>query len=158
MTTSKAPTKVSKPAPAKAPIKAAAKKAPVKNSGAVSAKPAKPAKPVQTTETRSLRFYLSDDLHGRLVMTLTTLESAKDASGHHFELSETIVEVLDEGLDYYFIQPVKVAKAGFIVEQSANLGLVGVRRLMAPVIKSVLSRMDHKQLNSIASSIRELMK
>jgi hypothetical protein len=148
MTTSKAPSKVS----TTAPTKAAAKKVPVKKPSAASAKPA------QVAETRSLRFYLSDDLHGRLVMTLTTLESAKDASGHHLQLSETIVEVLDEGLDYYFIQPVKVAKAGFIVEQSANLGLVGVRRLMAPVIKSVLSRMDHKQLNSIASSIRELMK
>ena len=153
MSTTKTPIKTSTKNPAQAVVKKpAAKKAVAKKAASVAVKPSK------ASEMRSLRFFLSDDLYSRLVLTLTTLESANDASGHHFELSETIVEVVDEGLDYYFIQPVKVAKAGFIVEQSATLGLVGVRRLMAPVIKSVLSRMDHKQLNSIASSIRELMK
>ena len=136
----------------KVPAKTVAKKATAKKATGAGA-----AKPAQVAEAPALRFYLSDELHVRLVLTLTTLESAKDASGHHGELSETIVAALDEGLDYYFIQPVKVAKAGFIVEQSANLGLVGVRRLMAPVIKNVLSRMDHKQLISIAASIRALM-
>ncbi len=65
---------------------------------------------------------------------------------------------MGEGLDYYFMRSLKVAKAGFIVEQSANLGLAGVQRVMAPIIRRVVGRLTHEQVRSIASTIRELMK
>jgi hypothetical protein len=105
----------------------------------------------------SLRFWLSEDLQGRLTGILAIIETAGEASRHHTELSETIIEVTNEGLDYYFMRSLRLARAGFIVEQSASLGLVGVRRVMAPVIRKIVGRLTHDQLRSVASSIRELM-
>jgi hypothetical protein len=105
----------------------------------------------------SLRFRLSDDLQGRLTGILAIVETAGDASRHRTELSETIIEVMNEGLDYYFMRSLRLARAGFIIEQSASLGLVGVRRVMAPVIRKIVGRLTHDQLRSVASSIRELM-
>jgi len=123
------------------------------------AKTAKAKKaPARKASAASLRFVLSAKLHTRLSVVLDRIEGAEDAAAHHVEFSETLVETVDEGLDYYFIRTVKQARAGFVVEQTANLGLVGVQRVMAPVIKRILGRMEHEQLLSVAASVRELLK
>jgi hypothetical protein len=67
-------------------------------------------------------------------------------TAHRGALAEIAVELTNSGLDYYFIQPLKVAKAGFIVEQSAGLGMTGVQQLMGSVIRNVIGRMDGPQL------------
>ncbi len=63
----------------------------------------------------------------------------------------------NSGLDYYFIRPLKVAKAGFVVEQSAGLGMTGVQQLMGTVIRNIIGRMDGPQLRSVGASLREFM-
>jgi len=60
-------------------------------------------------------------------------------------------------MDYYFMQPLKLAKTGFIVEQSANLGLAGARQVMGSVIRNIVGRMDRPQLLSVCGYIRQLM-
>jgi hypothetical protein len=105
-----------------------------------------------------LRFYLSAPLQDRLMASLAAIETATDARKHHAELSETLVEVMNEGLDYYFVRTLKLARTGFIIQQSAKLGLAGAQRVMAPVIRQIVSRMEHEQLLSVVSSIRELMR
>ncbi len=60
-------------------------------------------------------------------------------------------------MDYYFMKPLKLAKPGFIVEQSANLGLAGVQQVMGSVIRQIVGRMDGPQLISVCGSIRHLM-
>jgi hypothetical protein len=62
---------------------------------------------------------------------------------------------MNSGMDYYFMKPLKQAKAGFIVEQSANLGLAGVQQVMASVIRRVIGNMESPQLVSVCGSIRE---
>lgn len=56
-----------------------------------------------------------------------------------------------------FMQPFKLAKPGFIVEQSANLGMAGVRQVMVSVIRQVVGCMEGPQLLSICGSIRQFM-
>jgi len=67
------------------------------------------------------------------------------------------VELTNSGLDYYFMKPLKLAKAGFIVQQSANLGLAGAQQVMGSVIRNIIGRMDRPQLLSVRGSIRQLM-
>jgi hypothetical protein len=56
------------------------------------------------------------------------------------------------------MQPLKLAKPGFIVEQSAHLGMARVRQVMASVIRQVVGRMEGPpQLLSICGSIRQFM-
>ena len=105
-----------------------------------------------------LRFYHSAALHQKTLAMLTSLESARDPTVHRGALADIAVELTNGGLDYFFLQPLKVAKAGFIVEQSASLGMTGVQQLMASVIRNVVGRMSGAQLLSVGKSLRQFMR
>jgi hypothetical protein len=93
---------------------------------------------------------------------LTTLESARDPTAHRGALANIVVELTNSGLDYYFLKPLKVAKAGFVLEQSASLGMIslgmtGVQQLMGSVGCNMIGRMDGPQLLSVGNSLRKFM-
>jgi hypothetical protein len=104
-----------------------------------------------------LRFYHSKALRNNSLSLLRTIEQAEDATTHRDALADVVVELTNSGLDYYFMQPLKRAKAGFVVQQAANLGLTGVQHAMGSVMRGIIGRMDRPQLLSVCSSIRKLM-
>lgn len=112
---------------------------------------APPAKPF-------LRFFHSAALRKRTLSVLDALEKAADARTHRDALADLVVDLTGAGMDSYFMQSLKAAKAGFIVEQSANLGLAGSLQVMGSVIRSIIGRMDAPQLLSVSGSIRRLMR
>jgi len=129
-----------------------------RKSPAKSAKSAKQATaPAASPAKPFLRFYHSEELRKKTIAMLVTLESARDPTVHRGALADIAVELTNGGLDYYFIKPLKVAKAGFIVEQSASLGMTGVQQLMGSVIRNVVGRMDGPQLLSVGNSLRRFM-
>ena len=73
-------------------------------------------------------------------------------------LSFHLKELANAGLDAYFMQPLKLAKPGFVVEQSASLGMVGVQQVLGTVIRRVIGRMDSAQLHSVCGSIGQFMR
>jgi hypothetical protein len=120
---------------------------PTKRPGRLSAQPSEPF----------LRFYHSKALRKNTLSLLDTLERAKDATAHRDALANVIVELTYSGMDAYFMKPLKLAKAGFIVQQSATIGMAGVQQVMGSVIRSIIGRMDRPQLLSVCSSIRQFM-
>jgi hypothetical protein len=104
-----------------------------------------------------LRFYHSDDLRKKTLSVLGSLEQAQDATSHRDALADVVVELTNSGMDYFFMRPLKLAKAGFIVQQSANLGLAGAQQVMGSVLRNIIGRMDQPQLLSVCGSIRQLM-
>ena len=104
-----------------------------------------------------LRFCHSEELHRKAILVLTTLESARDPTAHRGALANIVVELTNSGLDYYFLKPLKVAKAGFVLEQSASLGMTGVQQLMGSVVRNMIGRMDGPQLLSVGNSLRKFM-
>lgn len=88
---------------------------------------------------------------------LLAVETARDAAAHRGALADLVVELTNSGMDGYFMQPLKTAKAGFVVQQSASLGLAGAMQVMGAVIRSVIGRMDSPQVLSVSGSIRRLM-
>ncbi len=105
-----------------------------------------------------LRFYHSEALHEKTLFVLTTLESARDPTAHRDALAELAVELTNSGLHYYFVKPLKVARAGFILEQSASIGMAGVQQVAATVIRNIIARMDAEQLLSVSNSLRQFMR
>ena len=90
-------------------------------------------------------------------MVLSNIERAQDATAHRDAVADIVVELTNSGLDYYFMEPLKLAKTGFIVEQSANIGMAGAQQVMGSVIRNVIRRMESRQLLSVCGSIRQLM-
>ena len=116
-----------------------------------------PAAPSARQDKPYLRFYHSEALRKRTLTLLAALEQAEDPTTHRDALANLVVELTNSGLDYYFMKPLKLAKPGFLVEQSANLGMVGVQQVMGTVIRQIVGRMDSAQLLSVCGSIRQLM-
>ena len=105
----------------------------------------------------SLRFCYSEELHLRTMQLLNILENAEDPTEHRSALGDLAAELTSKGLDYYFLKPLELAKVGFVVQQSANLGVAGATRIMAPMIRNIIGRLDKTQLLVISDYIRQLM-
>lgn len=104
-----------------------------------------------------LRFYHSEALRHKTLAVLVLLEESDDPTDHGGELADMVIELMNSGMDYFFMQPLKESKAGFIVQQSANLGLAGAQQVIGSVIRKIIQRMDDAQLISVCGSIRRLM-
>ncbi|NWF70304.1 MAG: hypothetical protein HXY40_14555 [Chloroflexi bacterium] len=113
--------------------------------------------PAESSTKPFLRFYHSDGLRTKTLTVLNKLEQAKDCTRHRDILAQLVVELTNSGMDYYFMRPLKLAKVGFIVEQSAVMGMSGATRVLASVIHNIIGRMDRPQLLFVCSYIRELM-
>jgi hypothetical protein len=132
---------------------------PSKRGATTSSRP--PVKPVPRTPAPSekpfLRFYHSPALRKKTLAVLAALEKAPDPTDHRNALADVVVELTNSGLDYCFMRPLGLAKVGFLVQQSANLGLAGAQQVMGSVIRNIIGRMDRSQLLSVCASIREMM-
>ena len=103
-----------------------------------------------------LRFYHSEVLRTKTHTVLTALEEDPDPTQHRNALCDLVAELSDAGLNYFFMSPLKQAKPGFLVEQSASLGMAGARQVLGSVARNIISRMDKPQLLSVSASIRQL--
>lgn len=104
-----------------------------------------------------LRFYHSPELRTKTFEVLDTVESAEKATAYSGQLTELVLDLTECGMDQYFLQSLKATKANFVVQQSAALGLSGVQKVMATVIRNILGRMDDRQLLAVCGSIRRFM-
>ena len=104
-----------------------------------------------------LRFYHSKELRAKTLKVLATVETCDDPMAHSGALTDLVLELVDSGMDYYFLRSLKATGAGFVAQQSASLGLVGVQKVMGTVIRNVLGRMTGPQLLSVCTTLRELM-
>jgi len=124
--------------------------------------PAKPrvkrlAKASASSPQPFLRFYHSESLRAKTLSVLTKLEKAKDNTKYRAALADVVVELTDSGMEYYFLRPLKLAKVGFLTEQTANLGMSATTAVLATVIRNMMGRMDGPQLLTVCSYIRQLM-
>jgi len=116
-----------------------------------------PRKSPEPSSEPFLRFYHSVELRRKTLSVLDDVEQADDATAHRDALAGVLVELMNTGMDYYFMKPLKRADAGFIIEQSAKLGLAATQQVMGSVICNIVGRMDSPQLLSLCASIRQLM-
>ena len=104
-----------------------------------------------------LRFYHPAPLRKKSLMVLDAVETASDPTQHRKELADLVVDLTRCGMDTYFMEPLKLSKAGFITEQSAGLGMAGAVQVLSSVIRSIIGGMGAPQLLSVCGSIRGFM-
>jgi len=123
-----------------------------------SAKPAAKKKPsrVPATDEPFLRFYHSKELRARTHAVLAALEATPDHAKHRDALADLVTELTEIGMDYYYMRALRLARVGFVVEQSARLGVSGAAKLISSVSRKFLMRMDSAQLLIVARHIRDL--
>ena len=123
----------------------------------VPAKTPRTAKARATTSTGpSLRFYHSEVLREKTNTVLSALESQPGHPHHGEAIADLVTHLIEAGMDYYFLKPLKQAEVGFVAEQSARLGISGAVKLVSSVSRKFIIRMDHAQLLVVATHIRSL--
>jgi hypothetical protein len=75
---------------------------------------------------------------------------------HGEEMADLVSDLVDAGMNHFFLKPLEAADMGFIAEQSARLGISGAVKLMNSVSRKFLTRMEHGQLIVVATHIRSL--
>jgi hypothetical protein len=142
-TSSKTPAASTAKAVAKPTAKKTATHAAVKALPKVSAEP-------------SLRFHHSKDLRAKTNAVLDALEARPDHPKHAESVADLVNELIEAGMEYYFLRALKKAQPGFVTEQSARLGISGASKLIGSVSRKFIVRMDQHQLLVVAQHIREL--
>jgi len=107
-------------------------------------------------EEPSLRFYYSTELKEKTDAVLSKLESNPDHPKHCDAIADLVSELIDAGMDYYFVKALKQAEIGFVSEKSARLGIAGAVKLISSVSRKFIIRMDLNQLSVVASHIQSL--
>lgn len=105
-----------------------------------------------------LRFYHSHELRARTLAVLDAVERDHPPADAATQLANLVVELTDAGLAAFFSVPLKAADVGFLIEQSANVGLWSASSVIAPVIRNVVGRMNEQQLRVVADEIRGFMR
>ena len=105
-----------------------------------------------------VQVHFAAALHKKVVTVLVQVEASEDATQHRDALAKVVIELLSAGLDYCFMQPLKQAQPGFLVQQSAGLGMAGAVQVQGTVIRNIISRMDHTQMLSVCISLRQMVR
>ncbi|MBK9236710.1 MAG: hypothetical protein IPO19_12000 [Rhodoferax sp.] len=108
------------------------------------------------TPEPSLRFYHSRALRAKTNAVLDAIEAAPGHPKHGDAVSQLVTELIEAGMDYYFLRALKLADVGFVTEQSARVGVSGAVRLISSISAKFIGRMDRTQLLVVVKHIRSL--
>jgi len=108
------------------------------------------------TAKHALRFYHSATLRHRSDRILAAIETDEDPTTHTDALAELVVDLTEAGMEYYFLRPIRQAKLGLVARKTADYGVSGAIRLMAPMVRRILHHTSAEQLRTIAAHMRHL--
>jgi hypothetical protein len=109
-----------------------------------------------TSSEPSLRFYHSEALRDKTDTVLNALESKPEHKKHGHDIAGFVSELVEAGMDYYFMTPLKQADIGFVAEKSARLGISSAAKLISSVSRKYIVRMDRSQLLVVSGHIQSL--
>lgn len=118
---------------------------------------AKASAPKASTEKPFLRFTHAKPLRVRTLKVLDAIDTSADPLPQREALGKLIVELSDAGLRFFFLEPVGKLKMGFVVNQTASLGIGSVMRVLGPTVRNIVGRMDAKQLRQVSGIMRQMM-
>lgn len=121
-------------------------------------KPAVSAKPKSPKTSRpSLRPIYPAPLRTRALGVIEKVESGAEPAAHASAFGDVVVELTEAGMAYFFLKPLELAKVGFVVRQGAELGMGGALRVLAPVVRTIVTRLDREQLVVVAGFVRDIL-
>lgn len=103
-----------------------------------------------------MRFFYDGDLHVRALQLFDDIENQPDQHHQGEALASLVTDLIQAGMEHYFIRGLKQANMGFVAEQSAKLGVSGAVTLLSSVCRKYIVRMDHPQRLAVAQHMRAL--
>ena len=102
-------------------------------------------------------FRISPELMERAQAALRAVREDPSDEDEVNALLEVILELTDHGMDFYYLEPLRRARAGTITTTAARVGLAAAGRGIPAIIRRVISSLDEGQLLSIADFVDEIL-
>ena len=104
-----------------------------------------------------IRFHLTEELHAQALDAAKTIAADPKPSEYSQALADLIVDLTQHGFDFYFSEPLRQAEAGFVINKTADVGLSATQKMMAPVIRNVIAKLDDEQLRTNCIFMQQIM-
>lgn len=101
---------------------------------------------------------ISDELRTKAMYTVTELRSRGKADKEAVEqLYQLIVEMTEDGLDFFFLEPLRRLRASNMMMGMAKVGISSMLKGSKMVVHKVLKKLDDQSLVSILDFIEEII-
>lgn len=104
-----------------------------------------------------MAFQISPELMRRARQAVAAVRADPGHEPHVEELVEVVVELTDRGLDFYYMEPLRRARAGAMTASAARVGLAAAGRGIPAIIRRVVSSLDEDQIREIADFVDEIL-
>ena len=102
-------------------------------------------------------FRISPELMERARAAVAAARRDPTEEDHIEELIEVILELTDRGLDFYYLEPLRRARAGTMALSATRLGLAAASRGIPPTVRRVITGFDEEQVLVIADFLDEIL-
>lgn len=102
-------------------------------------------------------FRITPELAERAQAALRAVREDPSDEYHVEGLVEVILELTERGMDFYYLEPLRRARAGTITTSAARLGIAAAGRGIPTIVRRVVSSLDEEQLLSIAGFVDEIL-
>lgn len=101
---------------------------------------------------------IPDELRTRALYTVGELRQRGKADKEAIDkLFNLIVDMTDEGLDFFFLEPLRRLNAGSMMMGMAKMGIGSMLKGSKMVVHKVLKKLDDRSLASILDFIEEII-
>ena len=104
-----------------------------------------------------IAFEISSDLRERIEAVIAEMRDAEKPKQHVAELVTVVLEMTDVGLDYYYLRPLGAIEAGFVLRNTAKVGLAAAKKSLPLLIRKVVSGLSDKQLLALTDVLEEMV-
>ena len=101
---------------------------------------------------------IPDDLRTRSMYTVDELRARGKADKEAIDkLYNLIVDLTENGLDFFFLEPLRRLRAGNMMMSMAKMGISSMLKGSKMVVHKVLKKLDDRSLASILDFIEEII-
>ena len=102
-------------------------------------------------------FRISPDVLARAEAALEAVREDPGEEAGRAALLGVVLELTERGMDFYYLEPLRRARAGTVVTSAARLGIAAAGRGIPPIVRRVVSSLDDEQLLAIADFVDEIL-
>lgn len=102
-------------------------------------------------------FQLKSDTYQQALQQIAVVRKGGDLKSLNHDFGQMLMQLVDEGMECYFHQPLNQIRVGKTVRKSANAGMSAATRAMHVLIRNLFKKMTHKQLLSFADYVESML-
>jgi hypothetical protein len=104
-----------------------------------------------------VKFPLPEGIANEAVDCAMQIKSATDKSLHHKRLTQVINVLIEHGLTYFFISPVKEGNFGLVVRNLVTITIHGTQKTAIAIVAKVIKNLNNEQTEYLADFIIGIM-